>query len=381
MFVNFERSVKESGTLAALQTEEDEDGLQTQSDHRVSYAKIYLRRTEAFRWEEYSYRHYDDQAEASFGEWVIMHGWEEVRDAEGADGKAIAYQGTVQGAIDRFFPLKKNKKKSTDFPWMCKAVRDQIRQRKGLYMAEGGVRTQTWKEAKKDTDAFILKRKRGFLDKQKEHILAEDANRNFYKHVRNFFKLERPKLFDVRDLLEGMTDQEAAEHLAVYFDRISQEFDPLTQEDIPFTYQAGIPILRTFEVASRIRRFRKPKSMVPGDIFLKLVTKFSDFLAIPLTMIYNEISRTLCWPAIWKKEFVTVIPKKTNPRSLGDLRNISCTMLASKMYESYILDWLKEEVSLRPNQYGGIKGLSTEHVLSRCGRKSWKILKTTGRQQ
>ena len=298
MFVNFERSVKESGTLAALQTEEDEDGLQTQSDHRVSYAKIYLRRTEAFRWEEYSYRHYDDQAEASFGEWVIMHGWEEVRDAEGADGKAIAYQGTVQGAIDRFFPLKKNKKKSTDFPWMCKAVRDQIRQRKGLYMAEGGVRTQTWKEAKKDTDAFILKRKRGFLDKQKEHILAEDANRNFYKHVRNFFKLERPKLFDVRDLLEGMTDQEAAEHLAVYFDRISQEFDPLTQEDIPFTYQAGIPILRTFEVASRIRRFRKPKSMVPGDIFLKLVTKFSDFLAIPLTMIYNEISRTLCWPFI-----------------------------------------------------------------------------------
>ena len=38
-------------------------------------------------------------------------------------------------------------------------------------------------------------------------------------------------------------------------------------------------------------------------------------------------------------------------------------MLASKMYESYVLDWLKEETKLRVNQYGGVKGLSTEHVL------------------
>lgn len=56
--------------------------------------------------------------------------------------------------------------------------------------------------------------------------------------------------------------------------------------------------------------------------------------------------------------------KKSNPESLGDLRNISCTMLASKMYESYVLDWMKEEVQLRRNQYGGVKGLGTDHVLA-----------------
>ena len=103
--------------------------------------------------------------------------------------------------------------------------------------------------------------------------------------------------------------------------------------------------------------------MVPGDIFPQLMTKFSDFFAIPLTMIYNDISRTAIWPTRWKEEFVTAIPKKSNPESLSDLRNISCTMLASKMYESYVLDWLKGEVPLRANQYGGVKGLSTEHLL------------------
>ena len=33
------------------------------------------------------------------------------------------------------------------------------------------------------------------------------------------------------------------------------------------------------------------------------------------------------------------------------------------MYESYVLDWLKNEVTLRTNQFGGVKGLSTDHLL------------------
>ena len=38
-------------------------------------------------------------------------------------------------------------------------------------------------------------------------------------------------------------------------------------------------------------------------------------------------------------------------------------MLASKMYESDVLDWLKTEVNLRPNQYGGVRSVSTDHLL------------------
>ena len=38
-------------------------------------------------------------------------------------------------------------------------------------------------------------------------------------------------------------------------------------------------------------------------------------------------------------------------------------MLASKIYESYILNWTAEEVTLRVNQYGGVRGCSTAHML------------------
>ena len=90
---------------------------------------------------------------------------------------------------------------------------------------------------------------------------------------------------------------------------------------------------------------------------------FADQLAVPLTNIYNSISSTFIWPFIWKKEFVTVIPKTSFPAGFSDLRNISCTMLASKIFESYVLNWASSEVKLKKNQFGGIKGWSTAHML------------------
>ena len=202
------------------------------------------------------------------------------------------------------------------------------------------------------------------MDTQRSHILEKDAGRNFFKHVKNFATFEKPTQFDVRSLFtDNKDDLKIAGNLADYFNQVSREFDPLSPDQIPLTKPGNIPRLKKFEVAKRIKLFRKPKSRVPGDVFPALVTKFADFIALPLTNIYNEISRTYIWPTCWKKEFVTVIPKNKNPASINDLRNISCTMLASKMYESYVLDWLKEEVTLRSNQYGGVRGVGTDHIL------------------
>ena len=181
---------------------------------------------------------------------MVLHDWKEVESAVGSEAKATAYQKSILEAVERCFPLRKTRKKTTDLPWLSKPIKDQIRKRKGLYMEEGGVRTAAWKEAKKDTDQIIKKRKRGFLDKQKEHLLSEDANRNFYKHVKKNSKLEKPKQFDVRELLPEKTDKQVAEELAAYFNRISLEFDSLQDSDIPETFETGLPRLRAYEVAT-----------------------------------------------------------------------------------------------------------------------------------
>ena len=102
--------------------------------------------------------------------------------------------------------------------------------------------------------------------------------------------------------------------------------------------------------------------MVRGDIFPDLVTESADLLAIPLTSIYNKISTTMT-TKIWKKGSVTIIPKTRTPTEVGQLRNISCTMLASKVYESFVLCWALKEVKLKSNQFEHSKGCGAPHLL------------------
>ena len=88
--------------------------------------------------------------------------------------------------------------------------------------------------------------------------------------------------------MPDLDDLQVTERLAKYFNRVSNEFEPLQPEQIPVPQKtSGIPQLREHEVARRIKSFRKPKSMVPGDVFPALVTKFSDFFAITLSLKYT----------------------------------------------------------------------------------------------
>ena len=70
------------------------------------------------------------------------------------------------------------RRKDNDPPWLDKKTKKRIKDRKKLYVDKGG-RTQTWKEEKKRTDEVVKKRKRGFIDRQKEELLGEEAARNF----------------------------------------------------------------------------------------------------------------------------------------------------------------------------------------------------------
>ena len=198
---------------------------------------------------------------------------------------------------------------------------------------------------------------------QKDNLLADDSDRAYIKNVKAYKSAERPKPYDVRLLFPRKSDLEVAESLANYFTEVSREFNPLSLDQIPVTYAKELPMLASHDVVARIRFFKKPKSMVKGDIFPCLMSMYSDSLAIPLRSIYNEIIRSKIRPLCWKWEFVTVIPKTTNPADISGLHNISCTLLASKIYESYVLNWATLEVKVKRNQYGGVRGCSTAHML------------------
>ena len=65
-------------------------------------------------------------------------------------------------------------------------------------------------------------------------------------------------------------------------------------------------------------RFKKPKSMVEGDVFPECVDKSSDLLAVPVTKIFNLIMASEKWPSKWKMETVTVIPENCTASNYGE---------------------------------------------------------------
>ena len=366
-FSNLE-SIDEVGTLQPLETE---DNVATkQSDHRVCYITAKLKRKPKYKWLKYSYRYNNNASAVKFGEWLACKDWSYMDGLQGSDKKAEAYQADIGWAIENFFPLRVVKRRDIDPPWINGQVKKLVRTRKRVFKDTEG-RTTGWRVWKDRTEALIEKRKRVYHESQKKALLAPDADDNFYKNTKNYMSHERPRPFDVMDMYPGQEEQQVAEKLPAHFNEISNEFVPLSRGDCPITFDHDMPILEPYQVAGRLRAFKKPKSMVRGDIFLDLVTNYADLLVIPLTYIYNDITRTKTWPRIWKEEFVTIIPKTTTPTEIGQLRNISCTMLASKV-ESYILEWAAKWAKLKSNQYGGPKAVGQATWLYLSGRKSWK---------
>ena len=66
---------------------------------------------------------------------------------------------------------------------------------------------------------------------------------------------------------------------------------------------------------------------------------------------------------MWSVAYETIIPKIPTPTEPGHCRNISCTNLLSKVYESFLLEWARKFVNPSMNQFGGEKRCGAEHML------------------
>ena len=151
--------------------------------------------------------------------------------------------------------------------------------------------------------------------------------------------------------------------MAKFFNKITSDFPPLPKRVEPLNNNSTYEPLELYQVAARIKKFKKTRSMIKGDIFPDLVSEYADLLAIPLTEIYNFSLMKKQWPSTWKEETMIIIPKCANPSSYSELRNLSCTPLFSKILESFVLERLKKEITTDLTQFGNTKNCGTEHYL------------------
>ena len=185
---------------------------------------------------------------------------------------------------------------------------------------------------------MISEAKSRYFEKIKQQMV-ENGTKYYFQAAKTFGCKDAPRPWHIKKMFPELNSQQIAEKAAVFFNGISQEFEPVRNPNKSITKTA--PAIH--EVASALKSCKKPKSKVQGDIDRRLVAKFSDMLAVPLHFIYCQVYSSLEWPDLWSQETVTLIPKNSNPDGLKQLRNLSCTPLFSKVLEGFILKSLKKK--------------------------------------
>ena len=114
-----------------------------------------------------------------------------------------------------------------------------------------------------------------------------------------------------------------------------------------------------------MKKCKKTKSAVPGELPARLRQEFNVELAGPAAILFNNIAKTGIWPESWKKEYGTVLKKVPSPEDESQLRIISLTYQLSTLMERFVIDWLLLyiEDQLDRDQFGGQKGHSIAHYL------------------
>ena len=289
------------------------------------------------------------------------------------DESVRVYEELSLGLLKHTFPEKKVVYMETDQPWFTEELRLLKRKRMREYGAHG--------KSKKYHELLELfnNKAKDAINKYKEKLKKDviDGKRgSVYPALKKL--ASRPgstnNTFHLPSHIEKhLTPLQSAEIIAEHFSIISQEFQPISISLLPprvrdFLSVSSVdqspPQLSVSEVKSRICKARKPHGIVPGDLPKKIVQECSGILATPAQIIFNSITRSSVYPRKWKIEHQVAIPKVYPPEDENDLRNIAKTPFLSKVYESFLAQWLMSYIQpyLDPNQCG-LKGSSITHYL------------------
>ena len=143
--------------------------------------------------------------------------------------------------MNRFFPTRRVRKKDIYLPWFNEVVKKKIRKKKAVYKDKG--RSPRLLAIEAELDRFLARRREKFLGNQRENISSPEATKTLFRNIKAYQNAEMLKTFDVRELRPELSDKEMAEEIAIFFNKISKEFDPIDLFDIPRTYDRQLPLI------------------------------------------------------------------------------------------------------------------------------------------
>ena len=88
-------------------------------------------------------------------------------------------------------------------------------------------------------------------------------------------------------------------------------------------------------------------------------------LDTPITHIINSIFEQQCYPTLWKKEYISPVPKVFPVEQIAQMRPISGVVSLAKITDRILAEYMLADMSefRDKQQYGNEKGVSLNHLL------------------
>jgi hypothetical protein len=311
-----------------------------------------------------------------FGQWIMNEQWESLPTDKSPSEQVIDFERILSEKMDQIFPKKTIKLRQFDKPFFTAELKVLDRRKKREYLKKG--KSEQYLKLSKKYEAKYRKAAQGYLDKN-VRSLKESNPSKAYSTLKRMGNQpgdcsEDGSFTLLNHIDENLTPEQCTERIAQHFANISQEYPPLDINSLPQDVKnkfinpinpSDLPQITPVQVYEKIRKAKKPKSQVPGDLPKALVQEFSPELAGPMASIFQNIIQTCQWPSSWKTEYGTPLQKVKNPCSEDELRIISLTSFSSKIFEQFVMDWILEYVADKMDwgQFGGLKGSSISHYL------------------
>ena len=292
-----------------------------------------------------------------FGKEITTHTWSDVLQAESVDEKTSLFHNYILHLLNKHFPEKKVNMSSLDKKWMSPTLKTLHRRMQREFFKHN--KRKKWRKLKSSYKKLKRKSVKSYFSNFVNELKATNPGK-WYGMAKKIGAVNQMTQGDIQvEALDGLTNKESAQAIAEHFASVSNQYLPVDKSQLPAYLPAPLPpLVNEYDVYLKLKGQKNTKSTLPIDIPDNLRKEFAPEISLPLTNIINACLTQQKFPSMWKFEWVSPVPKVTNPKTLKDLRKISCTSNYSKNFERLLKEYILADIcdNMDIGQFGGQEG-------------------------
>ena len=294
------------------------------------------------------------QSLQEFGSCLSQYDWSPVLNAVNVDEKVEDFIRATKDMINHYFPEQIARMHSDDKFFITTKIKRLLKKRDKAYMHK---RMSKFKDLRNRVASEIRREKRAYYAKNIRGVNNNGDARTWWKKI---WKLTGKKNTSINLIEQGsglkLEDKDAANMINLFFADLTNDFPEIQSKWSSYGRFDVLPTVTVDSIARKLSPIQSNKAPGPNDPFLKVIKIFAQFFAIPLANIFNASFEQKVFPELWKEFYLVPVPKVEPCTDLDEIRPIALTSTISKIQESYVVDWMFEDIepAICKEQYGGV---------------------------